>query len=369
MTWPWARRARQDDSAELESTRAGSRRGRLEIQIHPADIRRRVRYVFLGRAKLTVWCLLGLAYLLFLTYAVFHAPGTLRSLLAGGEYQALAAERAQQGGRLQDLVGRLEQLAARGAELRLRMAKVELAYGLPPAPQPGAGARVPAAPPDAASIYSGLIQQGGRLQRRLDQGLQGLDRQLRRLRDFEAGQPDRVESTPAICPLRGSRFVLTSPFARHRSPFTRELTFHPGLDLAAPRGTPVHAAGAGKVVFAGQVPLGRSVAWWRYGNLVVLRHGGELVTLYGHLDGVAVRAGQSVRRGQTVGTVGSTGWSPNPHLHYEVRRRDPDGQVRALDPRLFTLDVRWPDEERLLARGGRAPAGAAVEPLPAAFEP
>ncbi len=390
MRWPWpgwSRRARRSRDAAADpfapaaaaDPPLGPRRGRLEIQIHPASIRRRVRYLFLGRALLTAWCLAGLAYLLFLAYAAFLAPGTVRALFSGGEYQALAAERTQQGERLQELVGRLEQLGARGEELRLHIAKVELAYGLPPAAPPPASPVAAAAgrndPELRGSIYTGLIQRGDRLRLRLGAGLRGADRQLRRLRDFEARHPERVRGTPSACPLRGTRFVLTSPFARHRSPFTRELTFHPGIDLAAPRGTPIHAAADGQVVFAGQFPLGRSVVWWRYGNLVVLRHAGDpsgeggLVTLYGHCDTVAVRAGQTVRRGHVLGTVGSTGWSPNPQLHYEVRRRGPDGTAPAIDPRLFVLDVRWPSEERLLARAGHAPPGAGIEPLPAAFLP
>ncbi|HYH46059.1 MAG TPA: M23 family metallopeptidase [Thermoanaerobaculia bacterium] len=377
MRWPWGGRAREsaaDDpfgSRTVSDPPLGPRRGRLEIQIHPASIRRRVRYLFVGRALLTAWCLLGLAYLLFLAYAAFLAPDTLRALFSGGEYQGLAAERAQQGERLQDLVRRLEQLGARGEELGLRMAKVELAYGLPPAgPSPASPVAAAAGRNDPelrGSIYAGLIQQGDRLRLRLGTGLRAVDGQLRRLNDFEARHPERVRVTPSICPLRGSRFVLTSPFARQRSPFTRELTFHPGIDLAAPRGAPIHAAADGRVAFAGQLPLGRSVVWWRYGNLVALQHGDDLLTLYGHCDTVAVRAGQTVRRGQLLGTVGSTGWSPNPHLHYEVRRRVADGPARAIDPRLFILDVRWPNEERLLARAGEAPDGAVIEPLPAAL--
>jgi murein DD-endopeptidase MepM/ murein hydrolase activator NlpD len=88
-------------------------------------------------------------------------------------------------------------------------------------------------------------------------------------------------------------------------------SFHTGIDLAAPIGTPVTAANSGTVVFAG---------WnnWGYGNTVVLSHGPYL-TLYGHMDSESVSCGQTVSAGQTIGAVGSTGNSSGPHLHFEIR--------------------------------------------------
>lgn len=91
--------------------------------------------------------------------------------------------------------------------------------------------------------------------------------------------------------------------------------FHPGIDLPAPRGTPVAAAASGRVVFAAFNIGG-------YGNLVEIAHGGGVVTLYAHLSAISVRAGQAVGTGTLVGRVGSTGESTGPHLHFEVRVRD-----------------------------------------------
>jgi hypothetical protein len=90
--------------------------------------------------------------------------------------------------------------------------------------------------------------------------------------------------------------------------------FHPGIDLAAATGTPVGAAAAGRVIFAGFDPSG-------YGNLVEVAHGAGVVSMYAHLSGFSVGVGQSVATGTRVGRVGSTGESSGPHLHFEVRVR------------------------------------------------
>ncbi len=89
---------------------------------------------------------------------------------------------------------------------------------------------------------------------------------------------------------------------------------HTGVDLAAPIGTPIQAANSGAVIFAG---------WnsWGYGNTVVLAHG-PFLTLYGHMNSISVGCGQLVSVGQSVGTVGSTGNSSGPHLHFEIRNGD-----------------------------------------------
>ena len=105
-----------------------------------------------------------------------------------------------------------------------------------------------------------------------------------------------------------ANFHITTYFGG-MTPFQR---FHTGIDLAAPAGTPIYAAKAGRVEVAGWSSVG-------YGFHVVLDHGGVLETLYAHMSRIAVRAGQWVEAGQVIGYVGSTGWSTGPHLHFEVR--------------------------------------------------
>lgn len=122
--------------------------------------------------------------------------------------------------------------------------------------------------------------------------------------------PARESAVSAfIWPLRGP---VTSRFGFRRHPLFRRHHFHTGVDIAAPRGTPVPAAHAGKVLFAG---------WYGgYGKLVIIDHGDGVSTLYGHLSRISVAPGQAVVRRQVIGLVGSTGYSTGPHLHYEIRR-------------------------------------------------
>ena len=108
-----------------------------------------------------------------------------------------------------------------------------------------------------------------------------------------------------VFPLR-SGYTLTSHFGEGRS-----YENHPGVDLAVPTGTPVYAAQSGKVVTAG---------WYGgYGNAVVIYHGDNISSVYGHNSSVIVKVGQTVQRGQHIANAGSTGWSTGSHLHFEVR--------------------------------------------------
>jgi murein DD-endopeptidase MepM/ murein hydrolase activator NlpD len=120
-------------------------------------------------------------------------------------------------------------------------------------------------------------------------------------------------------PVVGDQVRLTSGFGMRYHPLLREKRLHTGVDWAAPSGTQVVAAGAGRVVFA--------ETKGDYGNLVVLDHGGGWQTAYAQLSAFDVKAGDCVEYGSPIGKVGSTGRSAGPHLHFEVSR---NGQP--LDP-------------------------------------
>jgi murein DD-endopeptidase MepM/ murein hydrolase activator NlpD len=114
-------------------------------------------------------------------------------------------------------------------------------------------------------------------------------------------------ATPSIWPVVG---WLSSPFGNRRDPFTGGADFHPGLDISADYGVPVHAPADGVVTSA--------EANGTYGNLVVVDHGYGITTRYGHLSRFRVSHGVHVRRGDVIGYVGSTGRSTSSHLHYEI---------------------------------------------------
>lgn len=110
-------------------------------------------------------------------------------------------------------------------------------------------------------------------------------------------------SLPSLMPCEGK---VTSGFGRRR-----RRRFHKGIDIAAPRGTPIFAAAHGKVIFSGRKG--------GYGKTVMLDHGAGVQTLYAHNSKIEVQEGDWVSQGQQISKVGNTGRSTGPHLHYEVR--------------------------------------------------
>ncbi len=122
------------------------------------------------------------------------------------------------------------------------------------------------------------------------------------------GDWTQFADAPSLWPLEGR---IASSFGERQDPINGEGAFHPGIDIDAPYGTPVRAAGDGDVM-GGSTGAG-------YGREVILDHGHEVETIYGHLSAIAVVPGQHVIRGQVIGYVGQTGRATGPHLHYEVR--------------------------------------------------
>lgn len=116
-----------------------------------------------------------------------------------------------------------------------------------------------------------------------------------------------VTMLPTLQPCRGT---FTSPFGVRVHPISGKVKMHEGMDLAAPNGTPIYASGDGIVSMAERHN--------GYGNEVMIDHGLGYQTLYGHTSKMLVKEGDTVKRGQIIALVGSTGASTGPHLHYEV---------------------------------------------------
>lgn len=321
----------------------------------------RGRVLRLSRLRLRLLIAALVAWAALVGFGLVVAPWVLSDLRGYRKYADLTAQRALLGERLRALAQRLQGLQSRADELRFKVGKIHLAYGLGLVE----AARTPAAEasPVGDSIYDDMLRSLEALRQGTAAELVALDRGIERSSAFEREHADAAVATPAACPLRSDDFVLTSGFGTRRSTFTREIEFHSGVDFAARPGSPVVAPAAGVVVYAGKLPVRETDAWWRLGNLVVLRHGGSLLTLFGHLGDLRVRAGQRLRQGEVLGTVGNSGWSASPHLHYEVRRLA-DGRWVPADPRVYILDRSWKDADQMLARAatGAVPEGYLVLP-------
>jgi murein DD-endopeptidase MepM/ murein hydrolase activator NlpD len=123
-----------------------------------------------------------------------------------------------------------------------------------------------------------------------------------------------LEAIPAIQPVSNRDLTrVASGFGNRIDPVYKVQKFHAGLDFTAPMGTPIYATADGIVRLATYNPGG-------YGNHVIINHGYGYETLYGHMVRIKARQGQSVKRGEVIGYVGSTGKSTGPHCHYEVHR-------------------------------------------------
>lgn len=134
-------------------------------------------------------------------------------------------------------------------------------------------------------------------------------RSLQELEKIANRKSDMLTCIPAIRPLK-NMYSVTSGFGRRYHPILKRLRAHTGVDIAAPKGTPVYATADGTV--SGESTGGG------YGVTVVINHGYTYKTLYAHLSKKTVKPGQKVKRGQVIGYVGSTGLSSGSHLHYEV---------------------------------------------------
>ena len=131
---------------------------------------------------------------------------------------------------------------------------------------------------------------------------------LSRVVRFFTARRSEILQIPSRWPLRG---WVTSLFGARTSPFTGEPDMHDGIDIAAPEGAVIRAPAAGQVIFSGQKG--------GYGNVLMLRHGRGITTLYAHLTRALVEEGIQVPSGAPIALVGNTGRSTGPHVHYEVR--------------------------------------------------
>ena len=163
--------------------------------------------------------------------------------------------------------------------------------------------------------YSTLIEESWRSLDRLTRAIYYASISLDDTQEMATHKEEFSTVIPAIWPIDRTKLrSVSSLYGMRKHPRYGTWRKHEGVDLAAPKGTPVYATGNAVV----------KQARWRtgYGNLVELNHGFGYKTRYGHLSKMYVKEGDSVTRGQVIGEVGNTGVSEGSHLHYEVRFRD-----------------------------------------------
>lgn len=217
------------------------------------------------------------------------------------------------------LSSRLIQLEALAGSLSKRVGAVRPAPAdAARTPANGAGDKPAGGPLLATQFASGSRTGASLLQ--LDRGLYGVEARLDGIASMLARRDLDQMAFPSRVPIAG--VPISSGFGRRLDPFTQRPAYHAGIDYLAPHGTPILASAGGRVRRAG--PYGA------FGRTVEIDHGDGLVTRYGHVYRVLVRVGDTVLPGQAIATVGSTGRSSGPHLHFEILR---DG--RQVHPDLY----------------------------------
>ncbi len=188
----------------------------------------------------------------------------------------------------------------------------------------------------ANEVLSELVEKAERLKRKINIQKKSLDT----IMSLSIKHEEKLASIPSIKPVQEEklkrRIRYLSGFGWRIHPVHKVKKFHKGIDFTAPRGTPIQSTGNGVVVRVQNKRTG-------YGKNIVIDHGHGFETLYGHLQDVEVTKGQRVKKGQRIGTIGSSGTSTAPHLHYEVRLKD-----QAVNPIDYVLDGLTPEEYQIL---------------------
>ncbi|MDR1382193.1 MAG: M23 family metallopeptidase [Tannerella sp.] len=164
---------------------------------------------------------------------------------------------------------------------------------------------------------------------------------LEELIDLGRDMENKIRCLPAIQPVANKDLKrMASGYGMRIDPFYHIPKFHSGMDFSADVGTEIHATGDGVVIQA---------SWKQgYGNCIIIDHGYDYRTLYGHIDKYKVRVGQKISRGEIIATVGNTGKSKGPHLHYEVIYRG----IHANPANYYFQDLTPEEYDRMLQLAG-----------------
>jgi len=185
---------------------------------------------------------------------------------------------------------------------------------------------------NSGELIKSTLSKADKLKRKIE--LQ--NRSLDTLQMLAMAKEEKLASVPSIKPVRldklKRKMSYLSGFGIRVHPVHKVRKFHKGIDFTAPRGTPIQATGNGTVIVAKSQRSG-------FGKHVKIDHGYGYVSVYAHMNSMDVKVGQKVKKGQVIGTVGSTGLSTAPHCHYEIHYNG-----KAINPIDFCLDGLSPDE-------------------------
>lgn len=223
------------------------------------------------------------------------------------QYRLAMAENTRLRSTTAALHQKLDGISKQLSDFEARTRRLAIVAGLSDAVHGGVGG------PGSAAVLPALADQSALLSSRLSI----LEGQFSR-------RSALIASTPTVWPVHGA---VNSGFGVRSDPFTGRPAVHEGVDISTARSQPVLATADGVVLSSGWAG--------EYGKAIEIAHGDRYQTLYGHLEATFVQEGQTVRRGDRVGLVGSTGRSTAPHLHYEVHVDD-----RAVNPLEYILESR-----------------------------
>jgi murein DD-endopeptidase MepM/ murein hydrolase activator NlpD len=269
------------------------------------------------------WIYLGLLIALTLTGMVgygYHKYKGLQQRVAELEiYQESTAYQRErivlQNRQIQDFANKINILSTKLTDLFDFEKKVRIIANLEPPEDQEPLFGVGGSSPEALDTSLPLTEDHKELIRNMHQQVDnadlhaGLQKQsFEKLLQKLKAKRSLLAATPSIRPLDGWK---TSGFGYRHSPFTGRKELHKGLDIAAPKGSPIIAPADGRVTYAARNGS--------YGYMVTIKHGYGIATRYGHLSKILKKKGEKVQRGEVIALVGNTGRSTGPHLHYEVR--------------------------------------------------
>lgn len=311
----------------------GVRGRQWEVQFHPATGRGVRRWFVSQTTLLTLAVGVGLVLLVMALLVGFlpaSARAAMRRLSAGPvqkQNAALHRELASEREKAAEMAARVERVLQWGRRLCWTLGAIQASVATQVEPRPPGSA-------DVDEMVAWLEVHSQRL----------LSLSAVLARHTEAQHPCALLTLPTGPPVEPSRAVLVTPFGWHVSLFTGREEAHHGVTLAAAAGEAVRAPGAGRVIYAGRPRDRRANEWMRWGTIVIIDHGCDRLSLLGHLGNLSVRPGATVRRGDTLGSVGESGWTRVPALYLEVRW-PVGGKIRPIDPAMVALWLRLDNPE------------------------